>query len=233
MKKGEIFLIPTPIHDKDEFKKELIPPIVFKQINELNFFAVENIRTARRFIKKINPEFDIDNSHFELLDKRTNNSTLEKIISQINKGKSVGVMSEAGCPGIADPGQKLCEMGHKNNIRIKPLIGPSSIILALMASGLNGQKFTFHGYIPIDQGERIKKIKELCKIPGSHIFIETPYRNEKLFQELIKHLKPNSKKLCVAVDICGINEKIVTKTVKEMKDVQINMKKQPSIFIFE
>jgi 16S rRNA (cytidine1402-2'-O)-methyltransferase len=233
MKKGEIFLIPTPIHNKDEFKKELIPPIVYSQINKLKFFAVENIRTARRFIKKINPEFDIDNSHFEVLDKRTNNSTLEKIISQINNGKSIGILSEAGCPGIADPGQKLCEMGHKNNIRIKPLIGPSSIILALMASGLNGQNFTFHGYIPIDQGERIKKIKALCKIPGSHIFIETPYRNEKLFQDLIKNLSPSTKKLCIAVDICGENEKIVTKTVKEMKDVQINMKKQPTIFIFE
>ena len=154
--KGEVFLIPVPIHQEEEFNKDLIPPITVETINKLNFFAVENIRTARRFIKKINPKFDIDNCEFKIIDKRVENKVILSIINDVKSGKSVGVMSESGCPGIADPGQKLCEFAHKEEIRIKPLIGPSSILMALMASGLNGQKFTFHGYLPIKQNERIK-----------------------------------------------------------------------------
>ena len=161
MLKGEIFLIPIPIHKEEEFNKDLIPPIIVKTINQLNYFAVENIRTARRFIKKVSPNFDIDNCEFEIIDKRVENKTINHIISDIKSGKSVGVMSESGCPGIADPGQKLCELAHKEDIIIRPLIGPSSILLALMASGLNGQNFTFHGYLPIKQNERIKSIKNL------------------------------------------------------------------------
>ena len=141
-------------------------------------------------------------------------------------------MSESGCPGIADPGQEICKRAHLNNIRVIPLIGPSSILMALMASGLNGQQFTFHGYLPIKENEIIKKLNKLNRIPGAHIFIETPYRNSKLLQTLINSL-PKNKRLCVAIDVNGKNEKIITKKVYEMKDVKLHIKKQPTIFIFE
>jgi len=150
----------------------------------------------------------------------------------LKEGDNIGVMSECGCPGIADPGQEICKLAHLNNIRIIPLIGPSSILMALMASGLNGQQFTFHGYLPIKENEIVKKLNRLTKIPGSHIFIETPYRNAKLLQILIERL-PKNKKLCVAIDVNGKNEKIITKEIHEMKDVELNIKKQPTIFIFE
>lgn len=231
--KGEVFLIPVPIHQEEEFNKDLIPPITVETINKLNFFAVENIRTARRFIKKINPKFDIDNCEFKIINKRVKNKILIEIINEIKSGKSIGVMSESGCPGIADPGQKLCELAHKEEIRINPLIGPSSILLALMASGLNGQNFTFHGYLPIKQIERIKSIKSISNKKGAHIFIETPYRNENLFKDLINHIKPTSKKLTLAIDICGKNEKIITKSIEDYKFLEIKFKKQPTIFIFE
>ncbi len=231
--KGEIFLIPVPIHQEEEFNKDLIPPIIVETINKLNFFAVENIRTARRFIKKINPKFDIDNCEFKIIDKRVENKVILSIINDVKSGKSVGVMSESGCPGIADPGQKLCEFAHKEEIRIKPLIGPSSIIMALMASGLNGQKFTFHGYLPIKQNERIKSIQRISNKKGAHIFIETPYRNKNLFKDLINNIKPSTKKLTLAIDICGKNEKIITKSIEDYKYFEIKFKKQPTIFIFE
>tara|TARA_B100001093_G_scaffold435871_1_gene434039 strand:+ start:1112 stop:1810 length:699 start_codon:yes stop_codon:yes gene_type:complete len=231
--KGEIFLIPVPIHQEEEFNKDLIPPIIVETINKLNFFAVENIRTARRFIKKINPKFDIDNCEFKIIDKRVENKVILSIINDVKSGKSVGVMSESGCPGIADPGQKLCEFAHKEEIRIKPLIGPSSIIMALMASGLNGQKFTFHGYLPIKQNERIKSIQRISNKKGAHIFIETPYRNKNLFKDLINNIKPSTKKLTLAIDICGKNEKIITKSIEDFKYFEIKFKKQPTIFIFE
>ena len=231
--KGEIFLIPVPIHQEEEFNKDLIPPIIVETINKLNFFAVENIRTARRFIKKINPKFDIDNCEFKIIDKRVENKVILSIINDVKSGKSVGVMSESGCPGIADPGQKLCEFAHKEEIRIKPLIGPSSILMALMASGLNGQKFTFHGYLPIKQNERIKSIQRISNKKGAHIFIETPYRNKNLFKDLINNIKPSTKKLTLAIDICGKNEKIITKSIEDLKYFEIKFKKQPTIFIFE
>ena len=142
-------------------------------------------------------------------------------------------MSESGCPGIADPGQEICELAHKHQIAIKPLIGPSSILLALMASGLNGQEFKFHGYLPIEQKERIKEINIIQKKSGAHIFIETPYRNQKVLEDLIKQLKPQSKKISIAIDITGKSEKIVTKNVYELSNSKIILEKKPTIFIFE
>ena len=148
-------------------------------------------------------------------------------------GNNVGVMSESGCPGIADPGQKICDIAHQNKISIKPLIGPSSILLALMASGLNGQKFQFHGYLPINNSERINALKKLKPYTGSHIFIETPYRNQKVFDEIINTIKDRNRKLCVAIDITGKNEKIFTKKITVLKNEVIVLKKYPTIFIIE
>lgn len=233
MKKGIVYLIPVPIHNEDEYDPLLTPPIILNTINNLNYFAVENLRTARRYIKKINPSFDIDNCKFEIIDKRQERNTIDNIINNVKLGESVGVMSESGCPGIADPGQKICDLAHQNDITIKPLIGPSSIILALMASGLNGQNFSFHGYLPINKEERIKKIKDLNKKKGAHIFIETPYRNNQLINDLIHNISPKTKKISIAINISGENEKIITKTVEQMKSKKIELKKQPTIFLFE
>ena len=230
--KGNVYLIPLPITQLDEFKTDSHPLQNTQIINQLKCFAVENVRTARRFLKKINRNIDIDQLHFIELNKKTTDEDLSKIITILKEGENIGVMSESGCPGIADPGQEICKRAHLNNIRIIPLIGPSSILMALMASGLNGQQFTFHGYLPIKEDEIIKKLNRLTKIPGAHIFIETPYRNAKLLQILIERL-PKNKKLCVAIDVNGKNEKIITKEIHEMKDVELNIKKQPTIFIFE
>ena len=230
--KGNIYLIPLPIAALEEFKSDSYPLQNAQIINQLNYFAVENIRTARRFLKKINRNIDIDQLHFIELNKKTTDEELSIIIKILKEGDDVGVMSESGCPGIADPGQEICKRAHQDNIRIIPLIGPSSILMALMASGLNGQQFTFHGYLPIKENEITQKLNKLTKIPGAHIFIETPYRNAKLLQILVEKL-PKNKRLCVAMDVNGKNEKIITKEVHEMKDVELYIKKQPTIFIFE
>ena len=230
--KGNIYLIPLPIAALDEFKSDSYPLQNAQIINQLNYFAVENIRTARRFLKKINRNIDIDQLHFIELNKKTTDEELSIIIKILKEGDDIGVMSESGCPGIADPGQEICKRAHQDNIRVIPLIGPSSILMALMASGLNGQQFTFHGYLPIKENEITQKLNKLTKIPGAHIFIETPYRNAKLLQILVEKL-PKNKRLCVAVDVNGKNEKIITKEVHEMKDVELYIKKQPTIFIFE
>ena len=232
MNKGVLYLIPVPIHSENEFDKNLIPPYIIEIINNIKVFAVENIRTSRRFIKKVNREYDINDTEFIVIDKRANQSVYTEIINKLLKGNNIGVMSESGCPGIADPGQKVCELAHQNNIKIKPLVGPSSIITALMSSGLNGQEFKFHGYLPIDHKERINKIKELSKEKGAHIFIETPYRNQKVFNDFITHLVPN-KKICIATDITGKNEQIITKKVSEFNNNKDKLEKYPTIFIFE
>tara|TARA_B110000305_G_scaffold155306_1_gene172014 strand:+ start:2018 stop:2719 length:702 start_codon:yes stop_codon:yes gene_type:complete len=233
MSKGILYLIPVPIHSEDDFDIKLIPPYIIEIINSIKFFAVENIRTSRRFIKKLNPKFDIDNTNFFIVDKRADKEIIKEIINHILDGNNVGVMSESGCPGIADPGQEICELAHKNQIVIKPLIGPTSIISALMASGLNGQEFKFHGYLPIEQNERIKKIKIIQESSGAHIFIETPYRNQKVFEDLIKHLKPQKRKISIAIDLTGKGEKIITKSVYEFSNSKIILEKKPTIFIFE
>ena len=233
MSKGILYLIPVPIHNEEDFNVKLIPPYIIKIIENLKIFAVENIRTSRRFIKKLNPSFEIDNTNFLIVDKRAEKEIILDVINHLLDGYDVGVMSESGCPGIADPGQEICELAHKNQIKIKPLIGPSSIISALMASGLNGQEFKFHGYLPIEQKERIKKIKIIQEKSGAHIFIETPYRNQKVLEDLINHLKPQNRKISIAIDLTGKGEKIITKSVYELSNSKIILEKKPSIFIFE
>ncbi|MBL6594632.1 MAG: SAM-dependent methyltransferase [Flavobacteriales bacterium] len=233
MSKGILYLIPVPIHSEEDFNIKLIPPYIIELINNLKFFAVENIRTSRRFIKKLNPNFDIDNTNFFIVDKRTRKEIIREIVDRLLDGNDVGVMSDSGCPGIADPGQEICELAHKHQIAIKPLIGPNSIILALMASGLNGQEFKFHGYLPIEQKDRIKEINTIQKKTGAHIFIETPYRNQKVLEDLIKQIKPQNRKISIAIDLTGKSEKIITKTVYELSNSKIILEKKPTIFIFE
>ena len=231
--KGKLYLIPVPIHSEEDFNIEYTPPYLIKIVNKIKIFAVENIRTSRRFLRKLNPKYDIDHTVFELINKKSNSNDFIKILEYLLNGNNVGVMSESGCPGIADPGQKICDIAHQNKISIKPLIGPSSILLALMASGLNGQKFQFHGYLPINSSERINALKKLKPYTGSHIFIETPYRNQKVFDEIINTIKDRNRKLCVAIDITGKNEKIFTKKITVLKNEVIVLKKYPTIFIIE
>ncbi|MFL2590143.1 MAG: SAM-dependent methyltransferase [Parvicellaceae bacterium] len=233
MSKGILYLIPVPIHSEEDFNIKLIPPYIIELINNLKFFAVENLRTSRRFIKKLNSNFDIDNTNFFIVDKRTEKEIIREIVDRLLDGNDVGIMSESGCPGIADPGQEICELAHKHQIAIKPLIGPNSIILALMASGLNGQEFKFHGYLPIEQKDRIKEINIIQKKTGAHIFIETPYRNQKVLEDLIKQIKPQNRKISIAIDLTGKSEKIITKTVYELSNSKIILEKKPTIFIFE
>jgi len=233
MSKGILYLIPVPIHSEEDFNIKFIPPNIIELINNLKFFAVENIRTSRRFIKKLNPNFDIDNTNFFIVDKRKGKEIIREIVDRLLDGNDVGIMSESGCPGIADPGQEICELAHKHQIAIKPLIGPNSIILALMASGLNGQEFKFHGYLPIEQKDRIKEINIIQKKTGAHIFIETPYRNQKVLEDLIKQIKPQNRKISIAIDLTGKSEKIITKTVYELSNSKIILEKKPTIFIFE
>ena len=169
--KGKLYLIPVPIHGEEDFNIEYTPPYLIKIVNKIKIFAVENIRTSRRFLRKLNPKYDIDHTVFELINKKSNSNDFIKILEYLLNGNNVGLMSESGCPGIADPGQKICDIAHQNKISIKPLIGPSSILLALMASGLNGQKFQFHGYLPINNSERINALKKL-KPYQTHILIK-------------------------------------------------------------
>ena len=231
--KGKLYLIPIPIHNEEDFDIDYTPPYIINLVNKIKIFAVENIRTSRRFLRNINPKYDIDGTTFEVINKKSKTNDIVRILVYLLNGNDVGVLSESGCPGIADPGQKICEKAHQNQISINPLLGPSSILLALMDSGLNGQKFQFHGYLPINKKERINAIKKLKPNTGSHIFIETPYRNQKVFDEIIKVLKYKDRKLCIAVDITGNNEKIFTKKIADFSKEVIILKKYPTIFIIE
>src|SRR5699024_1545494 len=174
--------------------------------------------------------------HFNGLNKFTKDYDLPNFIKPCKDGINVGLLSEAGCPGIADPGAQIVELAHQHEIKVVPLVGPSSILLAMMASGLNGQNFAFHGYLPIDKSERKRKIKQLEKISGEYnqaqIFIETPYRNEQLLEDFKTHLHSHTK-LCVAREITQKEELILTKKVSEWKKSKISINKNPTIFIFQ
>jgi 16S rRNA (cytidine1402-2'-O)-methyltransferase len=194
---------------------------------------VENERSARRYLKSIWKEMVIDNYTWVLIDKTNNVATLSAFNKHLKENKTIGIISEAGCPGVADPGQLLTEAAHAAGATIKPLVGPSSILLALMASGMNGQQFQFAGYLPIDTAQRRESIKELeaesAKKNCTQIFIETPYRNNQLLETLIKTGKPTTR-LCIATDITGPTEFIQTKTLADWKKQLPDLHKRPTIF---
>jgi 16S rRNA (cytidine1402-2'-O)-methyltransferase len=230
--KGKIFLIPTPI--ADETVESIITPQIREVINNCDYFLCENIRTTRRYFSSLRIEKPIDSLIFEKLDKDTNYLELQNLMKPVIEGKDLGVLSEAGCPGIADPGSLAVKFAHANNIQVVPLSGPSSIFLALMASGFNGQSFVFHGYVPINEKEKISFIRNIEK--GSlkketQIFMETPYRNDKLFELLLKTLGPSTY-LCVAKNITAQDENITSLPVKEWKQVKKpDLHKVPVIFL--
>lgn len=231
--KGKLILIPSILAEGTQHK--VIPPQVKNELKKIQHFIVENIRTARRYLSSLEIYDSIQPLIFNVLDKDTKEAELTELFRPIYNGQNLGVLSESGCPGIADPGALAVKYAHEHDITVLPLVGPSSIFLALMSSGLNGQQFAFHGYLPIEAKEREKAIRELEK-ESSHkgqtqIFIETPYRNTTLFQSLLKNLKGETK-LCIAIALTGEHEQITTLPIKQWKLKPIDLPKLPAIFLF-
>lgn len=229
---GKLYLIPTTLGDNEPL--EVLPISVKKVIERVDHFIVENEKSARRFIKKITPKKVQPSLKINVLDKFTSALESQNYLNACEQGYDVGLLSEAGVPAIADPGANIVLQAHQKGIRVVPLVGPSSIVLAMMSSGLNGQNFAFNGYIPIDKIQRKKKIKEMERLSQSlnqsQIFIETPYRNDKLLADLLATLSPNTM-LCVAADITLSVEYIKTMTVKAWKNEKERLHKRPCIFI--
>lgn len=232
MQNPTLYLIPATLGNTPINK--VLPKQNTEIINTLSFFIVENLRSARRFLKKCNPDIDINSLTFYELNKHTLSKNISSFLNPIKSGKSVGVISEAGCPAIADPGADVVAIAQKNNYKVVPLVGPSSILMSLMASGFNGQNFAFHGYLPIDTNERVRELKSLenkiYKNNQTQIFIETPYRNNKMADDIIQHCKPQTK-LCIAMNITCKDEFIVTKKVGAWKGNLPNMHKKPCVFL--
>lgn len=225
-----VYLIPTFLH---EDVMETIPAYVLDAIKSCQVFFVENERSARRYLKRLWREIVIDDYEWFVIHK-AEQEVQQRFKELIQQGKNIGIISEAGCPGVADPGQLLVNVAQKTGAILKPLVGPSSILLALMASGMNGQKFQFNGYLPIDANERKNVIKELeiesARKNCTQIFIETPYRNNQLLKDLAINCKPQTQ-LCIAVDITASSEKIRTKTVQEWKKDLPDIHKRLAIFL--
>lgn len=232
--KGKLYLIPTTLGEGAVW--EVLPMVVKKKIEEIDFYIAENEKTARHFIKKLVPSKNQSLLNFNVLNKFTKEEEIPKFLAPCEAGINVGLLSEAGCPGVADPGAQVVSIAHEKKIKVIPLVGPSSILLALMASGLNGQSFTFNGYLPIDKNERKKQIRDLERISlernQAQIFIETPYRNEQLLEDLINYLNPNTR-ISIARELTLPTEFILTKTVSEWKNIKVDLHKKPTIFIFQ
>jgi 16S rRNA (cytidine1402-2'-O)-methyltransferase len=213
---------------------DVLPLTVKRTVDSINDYIVENEKTARKFIKSINPEKVQSSLNISLLNKHTLPSEHNAMIQPCLEGKNVGLMSEAGCPGIADPGAAIVKIAHEKGVQIVPLVGPSSILLALMGSGMNGQNFAFNGYLPIDKAEKKTMLKQLEKLSHdknqSQIFIETPYRNNKMLEDLLQALQPSTH-LCVAADITLPTEFIKTLRVSDWKKMTVDLHNRPAIFI--
>lgn len=229
---ANLYLIPITLGESE--LNTVIPENNREIIRSISHFIVENIRTARRFLKKVDREINIDSLHFYELNKHTNHNQIHSYLHPINENQSVGIMSEAGCPGVADPGADVVRIAHEQSIRIIPMVGPSSILLAMMASGMNGQNFAFNGYLPIQKGEKVNQIKHLeSRIYSenqSQLFIEAPYRNLQLLEDLLSSCQEQTK-LCIACDITLDTEFIRTMSIKEWKRNKPDIQKRPSIFV--
>ena len=229
---GKLYLIPTTLGDNEPL--EVLPISVKKIIELVDDYIVENEKTARRFIKKVSTKKSQPKLHINLINKYTESSELPSFLTPCLEGKSVGLMSEAGCPGIADPGADVVRIAHEMNIKVVPLVGPSSILMALMSSGMNGQNFAFNGYLPIDKNDRKSVLRDLERHSyernQSQLFIETPYRNNKLMEDAFTTLHPNTR-LCVACDITLPTEFIKTRTIGEWKKNSVDLHKRPTLFI--
>lgn len=230
---GTLYLIPCTLGDTPA--EQVLPQHTIHIARNLSYFVVEQAKTARQFLSALKPVQPIQSLHMENLNEHTTQNELVGLLAPLLAGNDVGIISEAGCPGIADPGAGLVELAHRKGIRVIPLVGPSSILLALMASGLNGQCFAFHGYLPIEEAERKKSIATLeaesAKCNQTQLFIETPYRNEKLLGALLATCRPQTR-LCIAADITLPDEQIVTRSIAQWKTQALpQLNKRPGMFL--
>ena len=232
MKKGKLYLIPTLLGESQV--DDVLPAKLRSIIADIHHYVVEDLRTARRFLKKVDPSIDINKLSFELLNEHSSPEEIPLLLKPLLEGNDLGLMSEAGTPCVADPGSSLVSLAHANNIRIIPLSGPSSIMLALMASGFNGQNFTFHGYLPVERRDRNAAIRKLEKEAYSNsqtqIFIETPYRNMKMFESILESCNPETR-LCIAANLTTQDEMICTLSISEWKKQTPAIHKQPAVFL--
>ncbi|MCW3083093.1 MAG: SAM-dependent methyltransferase [Bacteroidetes bacterium] len=233
IEKGKLYLIPTTLGDTAE-TADVIPVKVNQVINTIDEYIVENEKSARHYLKKIGIQKPLPEIILHPLNQHTQPHEISTYLNNIAAGKNIGIISEAGCPGVADPGAEVVKLAHEKNITVIPLVGPSSILLSLMASGFNGQNFAFNGYLPKERGERIKKIKELERLAvqknQTQLFIETPYRNMHLLEDLIANCDKQTK-LCIACDISLPTEFIKTKSMAYWKDKTPDIAKRPTIFL--
>ena len=231
--KGKLYLVPTII--AEDTAQLVIPQHVLLSLKDIHYFLVENARTARRYLGSLKIYDSIEALTIEVLDKETKEIELLTLMRPLIEGNNMGVISESGCPGVADPGSMAVRFAHQRNIQVIPLVGPSSLLLALMASGLNGQKFAFHGYLPVDGKEATKIIKALERESEqknqTQLFIETPYRNNQILDHLLNSLKPTSQ-VSIALDLSGKNEFVQTMFVKDWKLNKPSLPKEPAIFSF-
>lgn len=227
-----LYLIPVTLGDTTI--ESVLPPYNKEIILGIRHFIVEDVRSARRFLKKVEREIDIDTLTFYELNKHTSPDDISGYLKPLIAGQSMGVISEAGCPAVADPGADVVAIAQRQNLKVVPLVGPSSIILSVMGSGFNGQSFAFQGYLPIEPGERAKKIKMLEQRvyaeQQTQLFIETPYRNHKMVDDILNNCRPQTK-LCIAANITCEGEFIKTRTVKEWKGKVPDLSKIPCIFL--
>ncbi|MDR1591713.1 MAG: SAM-dependent methyltransferase [Prevotellaceae bacterium] len=230
--KGILYLIPTTLSDAPP--ERVMPSGNSAIVSGIRFFVVENIRTARRFLKLMNPETEIDTLTFFELNTHTPAEEKSVFLQPLHDGYDVGILSEAGCPAVADPGAEIVSMAQACGIRVAPLVGPSSILLALMGSGFNGQRFAFEGYLPIDRQARTSRLKQLEKRISSEqqtqIFIETPYRNRVLIEDMLRTLQPATK-LCIAADLTADSQFLQTKTIAQWREHLPDVHKRPCIFL--
>jgi len=230
---GKIFLIPVTLGD-DDYRK-VIPEKVLAVTRSLRLFAVEDLRSSRRYLRLIDKDFPIDETVFFELNEHTNESEIGQYLEPVMKGSDMGIMSEAGLPGIADPGAKLISIAHRKKIRVIPLAGPSSILLAIISSGLNGQNFTFNGYLPVKPADRASRLRELEKKSRdgyAQIFMETPYRNQRMMESILSECS-NETLLCIAMDITLPDENIRTMTISEWKKNQPSLNDRLVVFIIQ
>lgn len=232
MTKGNLYLIPVTLGDSNP--ADVLPQTVYRSIELLSVFVVENSKDSRKFIKAVNPEKKQSELVLFELNKHTDTKEISSFIQPMLEGKDMGLMSDAGCPGVADPGAVVVKMAHEKGIKVIPLVGPSSILMSMMASGMNGQSFTFNGYLPIDKSEKKNALKNLEKWSfernQSQLFIETPYRNNQIVEDMLQILNPQTR-LCIACDISLPTEFIQTKAIALWKKSKPDLHKRPCIFI--
>lgn len=230
--KPALYLIPVTL--SDVLLSQVLPAANIEVVRGISHFIVENVRSARRFLKRCDRDIDIDQLTFYELNRHTDPKDIASYLAPLEKGLPMGVISEAGCPAIADPGADVVAIAQRRGLTVVPLVGPSSILMGLMASGFNGQSFAFVGYLPIEASVRARRLKELeqriLRDDQTQIFIETPYRNNTLLADLVKHL-PGNLRLCVASDITGENERIVTHTIAQWAAQKPDFGKIPTIFL--